>query len=158
VTTHRIGVISDTHGLLRPEAVAALRGAELIVHAGDAGRPEILDALREIAPVLAVRGNVDRGAWADALPEWQVVGAGPVRLYVLHDVHYLSAFGVDPAAPGYAAIISGHSHRPSIATRDGVVWLNPGSAGPRRFSLPVTVAVIEVVDGVLHPSLIELPV
>lgn len=158
MTTHRIGVISDTHGLLRPEALDALRGVELIIHAGDAGRPEVLTALQEVAPVMAVRGNVDRGAWADALPEWQVVAAGPARLYVTHDVHYLAWFGVDPAAPGYAAIISGHSHRASIAMRDGVLWLNPGSAGPRRFSLPVTVAMITITDGVLHPALIELPV
>lgn len=157
MATHRIGVISDTHGLLRPEALDALRGAELIIHAGDVGRPEILDALRELAPVMAVRGNVDRGAWAGALPEWQAVAAGPARFYVLHDAGYLGHFGVNSAAPGYAAIISGHTHRPSIVLRDGVLWLNPGSAGPRRFTLPVTVAVIDVIDGVLQPRLIELP-
>lgn len=157
MSTHRIGVISDTHGLLRPAALDALAGSELIIHAGDVGRPEILDALWELAPVMAVRGNIDRGAWAGALPEWQVAAAGSVRLYVLHDASYLGHFGVNSAAPGYAAIISGHSHRASIVMQDGVLWLNPGSAGPRRFTLPVTVAVIDVVDGVLHPRLIELP-
>lgn len=157
MTTHRIGVISDTHGLLRPEALDALRGSELIIHAGDAGRPEVLTALQEVAPVMAVRGNVDRGAWADVLPEWQVVAAGPVRFYVLHDANYLGHFGVNAAAPGYAAIVSGHTHRPSIALRNGVLWLNPGSAGPRRFTLPVTVGVIDVIDGELHPRLIGLP-
>jgi putative phosphoesterase len=134
----RIGLISDTHGLLRPEAVRALRGCDEIVHAGDVGDPAILDELRRIAPVVAVRGNVDRGAWADALPETAVVEPG---IFVIHDVHDLK---VDPAAAGYRAVVSGHSHRPSQTRRGGVLYINPGAAGPRRFRLPVTVAILEI--------------
>jgi putative phosphoesterase len=133
----RIGLISDTHGLLRPEAVRALAGSELIVHAGDVGAPGILDELRRIAPVVAVRGNVDRGEWADSLPET----AEAHGIFVIHDVHDLK---IDPAAAGYRAVVSGHSHRPSRAERDGVLYVNPGAAGPRRFRLPVTVATIDM--------------
>jgi len=129
----QIGLISDTHGLLRPEAVCALAGSQLIIHAGDVGRPEVLDELRRIAPVVAVRGNVDRGAWAGALPETAVVDPG---IYVLHNLHDLKL----DAAAGCRAVISGHSHKPSENMRDGVLYLNPGAAGPRRFRLPVTVA------------------
>jgi putative phosphoesterase len=132
----QIGLISDTHGLLRPEAVRALEGSDWIVHAGDVGRPEVLDALRRIAPVVAVRGNVDRGEWAEKLPT--IARAGPNGdIYVLHDIHDLD---MDPAAAGIRAIVSGHSHKPSRIERDGVLYLNPGAAGPRRFRLPVTVA------------------
>jgi uncharacterized protein len=127
----RIGLISDTHGLLRPEAARALAGSELIVHAGDVGRPEILDELRRIAPVVALRGNVDRESWAEALPETAVVEG----MYVIHDVKELT---IDPT--GFRAVVSGHSHKPSEFERDGVLYLNPGAAGPRRFRLPVTVA------------------
>jgi uncharacterized protein len=134
-----IGVISDTHGLMRPEALQALDGSELIIHAGDVGNPEILNALRDIAPVIAVRGNVDKGAWADKLPETERVARGGASIYVLHDVNRLD---LDPAAAGLSAVISGHSHRPSIRTHDGVLYLNPGSAGPRRFKLPITVALL----------------
>jgi putative phosphoesterase len=146
-----IGLISDTHGLLRPEAVAALRGSQLIVHAGDVGKPEILDALRELAPVVAVRGNVDTAAWARQLPETAVAElssadagvaeAGGARLYVLHDVH---ALDLNPAAAGFNAVISGHSHKFGQSERAGVWYINPGSAGPRRFQLPVTVARLDV--------------
>ena len=136
-----IGLISDTHGLLRPEAVAALRGSELIVHAGDVGNPEILESLRELAPVVAVRGNVDTSAWARQLPETAVAEVGDVRLYVLHDVH---ALDLNPAAAGFGAVISGHSHKFGQSERAGVLYINPGSAGPRRFSLPVTVAWLDV--------------
>jgi putative phosphoesterase len=129
----QVGLISDTHGLLRPEAVRALEGSGFIVHAGDVGRPEILDALERIAPVIAVRGNVDRGAWSDKLP--MTATAGPI--YVLHDIHDLE---IDPAAAGFRAVVSGHSHQPSRSERDGVLYINPGAAGPRRFRLPVTVA------------------
>ncbi len=139
----RIGVISDTHGLLRPQAPAALAGSDLIIHAGDVGRPEILDELRRLAPVVAVRGNVDQGAWADALAETEVVAAGAAYLYVLHDLQRLA---LDPAAGGFSAVISGHSHKPGITWRGEVLYLNPGSAGPRRFVLPLTVARL-VVDG-----------
>ena len=132
-----IGVISDTHGLMRPEALKALAGSELIIHAGDVGDPGILDALRTIAPVVAVRGNVDKGAWASALPEYERIEEGQVSIYILHDVNQLD---LDPAAAGIQAVISGHSHKPLIRTHGGVLYLNPGSAGPRRFKLPVTIA------------------
>lgn len=134
----RIGLISDTHGLLRPEAVRALEGSELIIHAGDVGEPGILDELKQIAPVVAVRGNVDRGEWAERLPETAVAADG---IFVLHDVHDLK---VDPAAEGYRMVVSGHSHRPSRTERGGVLYVNPGAAGPRRFRLPVTVAILEI--------------
>ncbi len=134
----RIGLISDTHGLLRPEAVRALAGVELIVHAGDVGAPEILDELGWIAKVVAVRGNVDRAAWAEALPETAVAEPG---IFVLHDLHELR---IDPAADGYRAVVSGHSHRPSATERGGVLYVNPGAAGPRRFRLPVTAAILDI--------------
>jgi len=133
----RIGLISDTHGLLRPQALEALRGSELILHAGDVGQPEILAALQELAPIVAVRGNVDASAWARALPETAVAQAGKILLYVLHDVH---ALGLNPAVAGFHVVVSGHSHEPGKFERDGVLYINPGSAGPRRFQLPVTVA------------------
>lgn len=136
-----IGLISDTHGLLRPEAVHALRGSSLIVHAGDVGDPKILDTLRELAPVVAVRGNVDTAVWARQLPETAVAELGEVRLYVLHDAH---ALDLDPAAAGFGAVISGHSHKFGKSERRGVLYINPGSAGPRRFTLPVTVAWLDV--------------
>ena len=153
----RIGVISDTHGLLRPEALAALVGSELIVHAGDIGNAEILARLREIAPVVAVRGNNDRDGWAAALPETTVVEAAGRKLYVLHDVAQLD---VDAARAGFAAVIAGHSHRPSVARRDGVLYLNPGSAGPRRFRLPIALARLSIdpaaADGSLDCEIVEL--
>jgi putative phosphoesterase len=132
-----IGLISDTHGLLRKEAVKALLGSELIIHAGDVGKPEILEELRKIAPVVAVRGNVDTQPWAQALPETTVAEAGPVMIYVLHD---LNALDLNPAAAGFPIVISGHSHKPGTTERNGILYINPGSAGPRRFRLPVTVA------------------
>ena len=137
----RIGLISDTHGLLRPEALRALKGLDLIVHAGDVGDPEILDALKALAPVFAVRGNVDTEPWAQALPETEVVNTGRATLYVLHD---LGALDLDPAAAGFHIVVSGHSHKPVWAERDGVLFVNPGSAGPRRFDLPVTVAILQL--------------
>lgn len=133
----RIGLISDTHGLLRKEAVEALRGSELIIHAGDVGKEEILEELREIAPVIAVRGNVDKGPWGQALPETAVAEASAVLIYVLHDVN---ALDLDPSAAGFHIVVSGHSHKPGKTERNGVLYINPGSAGPRRFQLPVTVA------------------
>jgi uncharacterized protein len=151
----RIGVISDTHGLLRPQAVAALRGSPLIIHAGDVGRPEILDELRGIAPVHAVRGNVDRGAWAMGLPETEIVDLGDCLVYVLHD---LGALDLDPPTAGFRAVIAGHSHQPRIETRDGVLYFNPGSAWPRRFRLPVSVGRLTLSDGKLDAEIIELDV
>ena len=132
-----IGLISDTHGLLREEAVEALRGSELIIHAGDVGKPEILEELRKIAPVIAVRGNVDKGPWAQALPETAVAEAGAVMIYVLHD---MNALDLNPTAAGFQVVVSGHSHKPVKTEHNGVLYINPGSAGPRRFQLPVTVA------------------
>ena len=131
-----IGVISDTHGVLRPEAVQALRGSEHIIHAGDVGKPEILDELREIAPVTAVRGNIDKAAWARKLPETEVVEFGEVSVYVLHD---LGRLDVKPAAAGFKVVVYGHSHVPKCEEREGVLFFNPGSAGPRRFKLPISV-------------------
>ena len=150
-----VGVISETHGLLRPEAVAALHGSDLIVHAGDVGAPGILEALRSIAPTFAVRGNVDTAPWAGILPMTEVVEAGPLQLYVLHDI---AALDLDPKAAGFAAVIFGHSHRPAADVRDGVLYFNPGSAGPRRFSLPISLARLDVVNGELRHRLIELRV
>jgi len=148
-----VGVISDTHGLLRPQALAALEGSELIVHAGDVGNPHILEQLRGIAPTTAVRGNIDTGAWATSLPIAEVVEVGDVHLYVLHD---LAALDLDPTAAGFAAVISGHSHRPAADVRNGVLYLNPGSAGPRRFTLPITVARLEIVGERISHDIIEL--
>lgn len=139
----RIGVISDTHGLLRPQALEALVGSALILHAGDIGSQAVLDALRAVAPVHAVRGNNDRGDWAEPLPETLSVSLGPVRLWMLHD---LKALDIDPVAAGFAVVVAGHSHKPQVIWRDGVLLLNPGSAGPKRFTLPISVACLEV-DG-----------
>jgi putative phosphoesterase len=136
-----IGLISDTHGLLRPEAVRALEGCELIVHAGDVGKPEIFESLRAIAPVVAVRGNVDKGIWASRLPETAVVEAESVTIYVLHDIHQLD---LDPVAAGFGIVVSGHSHKASREERAGVMYVNPGGAGPRRFQLPITVARLDL--------------
>ena len=136
-----IGLISDTHGLLRSEALAALAGSDLIVHAGDVGDPAILDRLRAIAPVVAVRGNIDEGPWAAGLQVTAVVEAGPTVIYVLHDIH---ALDLDPAAAGFDIVVSGHSHKPGQSRQSGVLYINPGSAGPRRFKLPVTVARLDL--------------
>jgi len=148
-----IGLISDTHGLLREEALRALQGSDLIVHAGDVGKPEIIAALEVIAPVVAVRGNVDKGAWAQALPLTAVAEAGPVLLYVLHDVRELD---LDPAVAGFHVVVSGHSHQPSRTERSGVLYINPGSAGPRRFRLPVTVARLSVNESPWKVDVIDL--
>jgi len=150
-----IGVISDTHGLLRPEALAALRGSDQIIHAGDIGGPEVLEALAALAPVAAVRGNNDRDSWAQAIPETQVVEADGVRLYVIHDA---AALDLEPAAAGIGVVIAGHSHRPGQRQRDGVLWFNPGSAGPRRFKLPVAVGRLIVEGGVARGEILTLAV
>jgi putative phosphoesterase len=136
-----IGLISDTHGLLRPQALRVLEGSDLIVHAGDVGDPEILEALKTIAPVFAVRGNVDTEPWAQALPETEVIETDSITIYVLHDLH---ALDLDPSAAGFQVVVSGHSHKPAREERGGVLFINPGSAGPRRFDLPVTVALLHV--------------
>ena len=152
---HRIGLISDTHGLLRPGAVAALAGCDVILHAGDVGKPEVLAGLRAVAPVTAIRGNVDRGDWADALPETAQMIFGGVTVHMLHDRAALPF--VPPPDTGWV-IVSGHSHQPSISEKDGVLFINPGSAGPRRFRLPVTVAIMEIEDGRARARLVEVPV
>lgn len=149
----RIGVISDTHGLLRPEAVKALRGSDLILHAGDVGGWEILRDLRAIAPVVAVRGNVDTQDWAHMMRLREVAEFGQHSFYLMHRIADLD---LKPQAAGFAAVIYGHSHRPSIEWQDGVLFLNPGSAGPRRFTLPVTVGRIEIVDGELKPEIVQI--
>jgi putative phosphoesterase len=148
-----LGVISDTHGLLRPEAVAALRGCDLIIHAGDVGTAAVIEGLREIAPTYAIRGNIDCGSWAVPLDATALVDVGERLFYVLHNIADLD---LDPPAAGFAAVVFGHSHKPSIGTRNGVLWLNPGSAGPRRFRLPVTLARVAVKGTVLKPEIIEL--
>jgi putative phosphoesterase len=136
-----IGLISDTHGLLRPEAVRALSGVEHIIHAGDIGGPDILEKLRAIAPVDAVRGNNDKGEWAAQIPLYLALELEGVRIHVLHDVKEMD---VDPRAAGFDVVVSGHSHKPMVTERDGVQFVNPGSAGPRRFSLPVTIARLDI--------------
>jgi putative phosphoesterase len=148
-----VGVISDTHGLLRPEAVDALRGSDLLVHAGDVGAPDILAQLRAIAPTMAVRGNVDTQPWASALPLTEVVAAGPLQLYVLHD---LAALDLDPKSAGFAAVISGHTHKPVAEMRHEVLYLNPGSAGPRRFSLPICLARLHLTGTQLRHEFVDL--
>jgi putative phosphoesterase len=151
----RIGVISDTHGLLRPEALRALAGARHLIHAGDIGTLEVLEGLRAIAPITAVRGNNDCGAWAQALPEAATCDMGGVRLHLLHD---LKALALDPVGLGIDVVVAGHSHRPCIETRAGVIYLNPGSAGPRRFRLPVSVAWLEILGAPARAHIVELPV
>lgn len=150
-----IGVISDTHGLLRPEALSALRGSQFIIHAGDVGDPEIIAQLERIAPVTAVRGNIDTEQWSRNLPLTNVLEADGLSFYVLHRQQDLD---LDPVAAGFAAIIFGHSHQPLIEWKKDVLLFNPGSAGPRRFRLPVTVGKLEVKEGKLHPEIVELQV
>lgn len=148
-----IGVISDTHGLLRPEALAALRGSEHILHAGDVGDPEILDRLREIAPVTAIRGNVDLSGPCALLPAMELVELVGRNLYMLHDRQTLD---LNPVAAGIAAVISGHSHRPAIQWHKGILYFNPGSAGPRRFSLPISVGLLKITEAGIEPRIVEL--
>ncbi len=148
-----IGVISDTHGLLRPEAVAALRGVGHILHAGDVGDAGILDELRGVAPVTAIRGNVDTHGACAALPAMDFVELAGKVFYLVHSVHWLD---LNPIVAGVAMVVSGHSHKPEIETRGGVIYLNPGSAGPRRFKLPVTIAMVEVVGDSVTARIVEL--
>ena len=148
-----VGIISDTHGLLRPEALEALRGSDMIIHAGDVGKPEVIERLGEIAPLHVVCGNIDKGNWAAALPLTELVDVGDHRFFVLHDIAQLD---VDPAAAGFGAVVFGHSHRPSIETRNGVLLLNPGSAGPRRFKLPITVARVKTSGRQIRADIVDL--
>ncbi len=149
----RLGIISDTHGLLRPEAVEALRGVDLIIHAGDVGGPEILTQLKTVAPVFAVRGNVDTQAWAKELPMTAIVEANGASFYVLHNLRELD---LKPETAGVRAVVSGHTHQPEQFEREGVLYLNPGSAGPRRFHLPVTLAILELVRSSLKAEILPL--
>lgn len=148
-----IGVISDTHGLLRPEAAVALQGAEHIIHAGDIGDPAILDRLSEIAPLTTVRGNVDREPWARKIPQTSVVEIEGVAIYVLHNLDELD---LKPEAAGFAAVVYGHSHVPKLESRNGVLYFNPGSAGPRRFALPVSLGKLTVRAGRIEGELVQL--
>ena len=150
-----IGLISDTHGLVRPQALDALRGVDLIIHAGDIGKVEVLDALKPIAPLHAIKGNNDRGAWAKKLPDTKTISIGGTRLFLIHDVNDLD---FDLSERRVAVVISGHSHKPSIIERDGVLFVNPGSAGPRRFKLPVAVGKLRVANGKLKAEIIELDI
>lgn len=151
--TLRIGVISDTHGLLRREALAALRGSDRIIHAGDIGDPDILTQLAETAPVTATRGNVDRDAWAKKVPATNVLKVGGISVYVLHNLQELD---LKPEAAGFRVIVYGHSHVARQETRNGVLFFNPGSAGPRRFRLPVTVGRLQVKDGKVSGEMVEI--
>jgi len=149
----RVGLISDTHGLLRPEAAAFLRGCDHIVHGGDIGDPGILAALRALAPVTAVRGNNDRAAWADALPETDLLQLGGLWLHALHD---LAQLAIDPVAAGVRVVVSGHTHAPLVAERGGVLYVNPGSAGPRRFRLPIAVGELCIAGAAATARIVEL--
>ena len=151
----RVGIISDTHGLLRPRAIEALRGSEVIIHAGDVGKPGIIQELRRIAPVFAVRGNVDNQAWAMALPITERVEVGAQSFWVIHEIAQLD---IEPSAAGIAAVVFGHSHKPLIETRGGILYINPGSAGPRRFALPVSVARAIVSGEKIRAEIVELDV
>jgi putative phosphoesterase len=153
MAVRRAGVISDTHGLLRPEALAALAGVDHILHAGDVGDAQILDALRKIAPVTAIRGNIDGSGPCAALPATDLVELGGTAFYLLHDLKKLD---LDPVAAGISVVVSGHSHKPAIESRRGVLYLNPGSAGPRRFSLPITVAVVTLTGPQPETEIIHL--
>jgi putative phosphoesterase len=148
-----IGLISDTHGLMREEALRALRESDLIIHAGDLGKPEILDALKALAPVVAVRGNIDQGDWAAALPTTAVAETETATFYVLHDLQQLE---LEPKAAGFHVVVSGHTHKPNHIKRGGVLYVNPGSAGPRRFDLPVTIARLDLRQRPWNPEFVDL--
>ena len=148
-----IGIISDTHGLVRPQVIEVLNGAELIIHAGDIGNADVLHSLETIAPVMAVRGNNDHGPWTEQIPLTNVIEHRSYFLYVLHELDHLD---LDPVASEFSAVIFGHSHRPSVEKRHGVLYLNPGSAGPRRFTLPIAVARLHLTETGLSPEMIEI--
>jgi hypothetical protein len=148
-----IGVISDTHGLLRPEALAALQGVNRIIHAGDVGDPEILVALSKTAPVVAVRGNVDRARWARALRQTEMIEVGGMSIYMLHDLEQLD---LKPEAAGIRAVVYGHSHQPKIEEKNGVLFFNPGSAGPRRFHKPISIGKLTIEAGIVRAEVIDL--
>jgi len=149
----RIGLISDTHGLLRPEALAFLEGSDFIVHGGDIGNAGILEALARIAPLTVVRGNNDREAWADRIAETELVKFGGVQVCAIHD---LAQLDIDPRAAGVRVVVSGHSHKPKVEEREGVLYINPGSAGPRRFRLPISAAELRIDGGAVDARIVEL--
>jgi putative phosphoesterase len=149
----RIALISDTHGLLRPEALAILKGSGAILHGGDIGNAGILDELASIAPLTAVRGNNDKGVWAESLSETELIQFGEIWVYAIHD---LAELDIDPMAAGVRVVVSGHSHKPMVQERDGVLYVNPGSAGPRRFKLPMTVAELMIEGGSVSARIIEI--
>jgi uncharacterized protein len=151
----RLGIISDTHGLVRPEALAFLRGCERIVHGGDIGSAEVLAQLSAVAPITAVRGNNDKGAWAEAIPETELFEFNGTYVYAIHD---LSQLDIEPSAAGVHVVVSGHSHKPAVQRRDGVLYVNPGSAGPRRFRLPIAVAEVVVIGDQVSARVVELEV
>ena len=153
VRSGRIGLISDTHGLVRPEALTALTGSELIIHAGDIGKPEVIEALKTIAPVIAIRGNNDRGSWAKKIPDLLDLRINGIKIHVIHNVNELIDGG-----QGFQAVFSGHSHKPSVMTKDGVLFINPGSAGPRRFKLPIAVAQLRINGAKMHAKILNLEV
>lgn len=153
ISDYKIGIISDTHGLIRQSVVKSFKDVDLIIHAGDVGEPEVLETLQSIAKVHPVRGNVDGGKWTDNLPFTEVVEVGQVYLYVLHD---LNSLDLDPAAAGFNAVISGHSHIPKIEERNGILFLNPGSAGPRRFKYPISIAFLYIKGTAIEAELVEL--
>ena len=155
ITKKLIGIISDTHGLVRPQALEALKDVDMILHAGDIGSQDVLGTLNEIAPVVAVRGNNDKADWARSLPDWEVVEVGNVSIYMLHNVKEID---ISPSGAGFQVVVSGHSHRPAVAEQRGVLYVNPGSAGPRRFTLPVSLAHLHVAGEKLHAEIIELAV
>ena len=150
-----IGLISDTHGLIRPQALDVLTGVDFIIHAGDIGAPEVIDHLKRIAPVVAIKGNNDRGSWAKFLPDTKLVKTAEAKLYIIHNVKELDC---DPVARGIQVVISGHSHKPSVGNRDGVLYVNPGSAGPRRFKLPIAVGKLQVEGMQVRAEIIELEI
>jgi putative phosphoesterase len=149
----RVGLISDTHGLLRPEAIAFLRGSDFIVHAGDIGDAGVIEKLQALAPVTAVRGNNDKARWAQDIAETQILRVGDVSIYILHN---LAELDLDPVAAGFRVVVSGHSHHPSVEERDGVLYVNPGSSGPRRFKLPVAVGELQIVGSSVEAKVVEL--
>ena len=149
----QVGIISDTHGLLRPEAIKQLAGTDHIIHAGDIGGPEVVEELRRIAPTTAIRGNIDVAEWAKGCADTELVVLGGRAFYVLHN---LKEIKLDPAASGFDVVISGHSHRPKIETKKGVLYLNPGSAGPRRFKLPIALAILGLSDRAILPRILEI--
>ena len=150
-----IGLISDTHGLVRQEALDALAGVDLIIHGGDIGAPEVIEALQRIAPVIAIKGNNDRQPWAKSIPDTQSVTANKVKLYIIHNLNELD---FDPSARGIQVVISGHSHKPSIVSRKGVLYVNPGSAGPRRFKLPIAIAKLKIQGTNPKAKILELKI